>query len=86
MENIFLIAGIIAVIFLIFKFLESKYIEQEPKPLKYLLRDSLLVYVSVIFGNFILSQLSPSMNSNISGGSSTPVSVPPPIFTDQPGF
>jgi hypothetical protein len=85
MENIFLIAGVIAVIFLIFKFVESKYIEQEPKPLKYLIRDSLLVYISVICGDFIISQISPSMNTNMNGGSVSD-SVPLQIFTDQPGF
>ena len=59
MDNIFLVAGIISVIFFIAKFLEMRYIDNEPKPLKILIRDSLMVYVSVVIGSFILEQLKP---------------------------
>ena len=62
MDNIFLVAGIISVIFFIAKFLEMRYIDQEPKSLKFLIRDSLLVYVSVVIGIFILDQLKPVIN------------------------
>jgi hypothetical protein len=79
MENIFLIAGIISVIYFIGKFLEMRYIEQESKPLKLLIRDSLLVYVSVISGVFILEQLTPVINETV-----TPFI--PMAFTDNPPF
>ena len=59
MDNIFLVSGIISVIFFIAKFLEMRYVDDEPKPLKILIRDSLVVYVSVVFGSFILEQLNP---------------------------
>jgi len=79
MDNIFLVAGIISVIFFIAKFLEMRYVEKEPKPLKILIRDSLLVYVSVVFGNFIIQQLKPVINE---------VEIPttPLAFTDNPPF
>ena len=79
MDNIFLVAGIISVIFFIAKFLEMRYIENEPKPLKYLFRDSLLVYVSVILGSFIVDQLKPVINE---------IDIPaaPLAFTDNPPF
>ena len=79
MDNIFLVAGIISVIFFIAKFLEMRYVEKEPKPLKLLIRDSLLVYVSVVFGNFIIQQLKPVINE---------VEIPntPLAFTDNPPF
>lgn len=79
MENIFLIAGIISVIYFIGKFLEMRYIEQESKPLKLLIRDSLLVYVSVVSGVFILEQLTPVINETV-----TPFI--PMAFTDNPPF
>jgi hypothetical protein len=79
MENIFIIAAIISVIFLIAKFIEMRFIEKENKPFKLLIRDALLVYFSVVVGYYILQQINPIMN-NISGGASTP------IFTDNPGF
>ena len=65
MDNIFLVAGIISVIFFIAKFLEMRYIDSEPKPLKLLIRDSLVVYVSVVIGSFILDQLKPVINESI---------------------
>ena len=59
MDNIFLVSGIISVIFFIAKFLEMRYVDNEPKPLKLLIRDSILVYVSVVIGSFILEQVNP---------------------------
>jgi hypothetical protein len=80
MDNIFVIAGIIAVIFFIIKFIEMRFIDKESKPLKLLIRDTLVVYVSVIIGYFILEQLKPVIQSAGEGPSGTPV------FTDNPGF
>jgi hypothetical protein len=79
MDNIFLVAGIISVIFFIAKFLEMRYIDEEPKPLKLLIRDSLLVYVSVVTGNFIIEQLNPVINETV-------VPLEPLAFTDNPPF
>jgi TctA family transporter len=59
MDHIFVIAGIIAFIFLIVKFIEMRFVEKESKPLKYLIRDALLVYFSVILGNFVFEQVTP---------------------------
>ena len=80
MDNIFIIAAIISVVFFISKFIEMRFIEKETKPLKFLLRDSLLVYFSVVFGDFIVGQINPK----IQGGSIT--SNVTPVFTDNPGF
>jgi hypothetical protein len=79
MDNIFLIAGVISVIFLIAKFLEMRYIDKEPKPLKYLIRDTLLVYLSVVTGKFVVDQLNPIINE-------TAAPVIPIAFTDNPPF
>ena len=80
MDNIFLVAGIISVIYFIAKFLEMRYVDQEPKPLKLLVRDSLLVYVSVVAGNFIVDQLKPVIEEVDVKTTS------PPVFTDNPSF
>jgi hypothetical protein len=79
MDNIFLAAGIISVIFFIAKFVEMQYVDREPKPLKILIRDALLVYVSVIAGDFISNQLNPVINETVA-----PIS--PLAFTDNPPF
>ena len=76
MDNIFLVAGIISVIFFVAKFLEMRYVDKEPKPLKFLIRDSLLVYVSVVIGSFIIDQLNPVINK-------VDIPVAPLAFTDE---
>uniref|UniRef100_A0A6C0KPH4 Uncharacterized protein n=1 Tax=viral metagenome TaxID=1070528 RepID=A0A6C0KPH4_9ZZZZ len=79
MDNIFLVAGIISIIFLIAKFLEMRFIDKEPKPLKFLIRDTLLVYLSVITGKFVIDQLNPIIND-------AEVSRVPLAFMDNPPF
>jgi hypothetical protein len=76
MENIFIIAALISSIFLISKFVEMRFVDKESKPLKLLIRDTVLVYFSVISGNFIWEQLSPVIQKN---GIT-------PVFTDNPEF
>ena len=78
MDNIFIIAGIISVIFFIAKFIEMRFVEKENKPLKLLIRDALLVYFSVVSGYFILEQINPMIQT---GGATTT-----PVFTDNPEF
>ena len=80
MDNIFIIAMVISVVFFISKFVEMRFIDNESKPLKLLIRDTLLVYFSVISGYFIMEQLKPvleTVGENISA---------PQVFTDNPEF
>lgn len=79
MTSIFIIAAVISITFLVIKFLEMRYIEKESKPLKLLIRDTLLVYFSVIIANFVMDQINPIMIA----GSSKKVT---PVFTDNPTF
>ncbi len=73
----FLIAGIISIVFLIAKFVEMRFVDKESKPLKLLIRDALVVYFSVVFGLFVVEQLKPITSEG-------PVS--PQVFTDNPEF
>ena len=77
MDNIFVIAAIISIIFLIAKFLEMRYVEKESKPLKFLIRDALLVYFSVVAAHYLIKQVNPIMRS---------VGGAPQVFTDNPDF
>ena len=77
MNNIFMYAGIVSIIFLILKFVEMRVIEKESKPLKYLIRDALLVYFSTIAGYFIINQINPIISKN---------DAVPNVFMDNPGF
>jgi hypothetical protein len=76
MDNIFVVAAVISAIFLISKFIEMRFVDKESKPLKLLIRDTVIVYFSVISGNFIIEQLSPIIQK---GGVT-------PVFTDNPEF
>jgi len=78
MDNIFVISGIIAFIFLIVKFMEMR-VEKENKPLKLLIRDALVVYFSTLAGFFIIDQLNPVIDASM-----TPTQ--PSVFTDNPSF
>jgi hypothetical protein len=77
MDNIFIFAAIISIIFLISKFIEMRVIDKESKPIKLFIRDSLIVYFSVVFGNFIIKQINPIIHST---------HIITPVFTDNPGF
>lgn len=79
MENIFLFAGIISIIFFIIKFVEMRFIEKESKPLKYMIRDSLLTYFSVVIGYFIIEQIKPLTEEIINNRQTV-------VFTDNPNF
>jgi hypothetical protein len=79
MENIFLFAGIISIIFFIIKFVEMRFVEKESKPLKYLIRDSLLTYFSVVIGYFIIEQIKPLTEEIITNKQTV-------VFTDNPNF
>ncbi len=79
MNNIFLIAGLIAVIFLMYKFVEMRFIEKETKPLKYLIKDTIIVYICVVTCYYIIEQFP----SNVLDSG---ISVQPAAFTDNPPF
>ena len=79
MNNIFFIAAVIAFIFLLIKFLEMRFFEKENKPFKLLIRDTLLVYFSVIVGYFVLEQLKYVLNNET-------ITSSPNVFTDNPDF
>ena len=57
MNNIFTNAGIIAVVYSLIKFVEMRMILKEARPVKELLRDSIIVYISTIAGMFIIDQM-----------------------------
>jgi len=76
-ESKYTIALATSICFLAIKFIEMKFILKEIKPLKFLFRDSLAVYFSVLSGIFVLEQFAPLT----SGGSRAPL-----VFTNDPEF
>ena len=84
-NNAYIVSGIISFVFLVAKFIEMRFAktgeedEAAVKPLKFLLRDALLVYVSSLLGFYIIAQF-----EEHSAGGSTVTEVP--AFTGSPGF
>ena len=74
--SIFLNAVAVSVAYIIFRFIEMRMILKENKPLKLLVRDTLLVYIIEILGNFVINQM----------GSSGMTSKITEVFTNDPGF
>ena len=80
MTNNLLISFIIAFIYLISKFLEMRYIVKENRPLKDLILDSGLVFISSLFSFFIFEQFSiDNMLSNVNN-------LSPDVFTGNADF
>ena len=74
--SIFIVALAVSAIYLFFKFLEMRFILKENKPLKILLREAVMVYLSVLGGDFIIQQLEP-LKATIGA---------PTVFTTPPDF
>ena len=55
----FMLASAISVIYLLFRFIEMRFIMKDTIPLKTLMRDSLLVYLSSLSGFYILQNVTP---------------------------
>ena len=69
-------ALIISIVYLLFKFIEMRFIIKKNRPLKELVREALLVYLSILAGHFIIDQIIPLKTS---------LQVPK-VFTDSPDF
>ena len=54
MEKVFIISFLITFVFCVVKFLEAKYLDKEWKPLKFFVRDAIIVFSSAIVASFIL--------------------------------
>ena len=79
MNNQVLTAAIVSVIFFLIKFFEMRFIIKENKPLKVLVIDSLIVFISTTITLFLLQQFN---IDKIIGN--TPIS--PDAFINSPDF
>ena len=80
MDNMFIIATIISVVYFIVKFIEMRFLTKDKKPLKTLFREAIIVNLSTLMGLFLVEQLKiakKSMNENVDSTN---------VFTDKPDF
>ena len=76
-QSIFITAGMISLVYIIIKYLEMKFIVKEPKPVKIMIRDTIIVYLSAIVGLYIISEFI-STDGVIKSVTN--------VFTDTPSF
>ena len=76
MNNIFVIALCVSIIFCFMKFFELRFIIKEKIVLKKLTIDTIIVYFSVLFGFFLFEQFSNNKNKLQQA----------PVFIDTPNF
>ena len=77
MEKYIIHAVIIAFVYLLIKFAEMRVITKEPKPLKEMMRDTVIVYLSSVVGLYIITELMPM--TSIKNETMN-------VFVDQPSF
>mgnify|MGYP006883156949 CR=1 FL=1 len=78
MVNVYTFLGALVItgVYLLFRFLEMRFVLKKNQPLKFLLREALMVYFSVLGGDFVLRQIQPlNIGSNV-----------PTVFTSPPDF
>lgn len=75
MENM-MVAGVIAVFYALVRFIEMRFILKETQPLKTILRDTIIVYLSAIAGMFIVGQIQEN----------APISKIPEVMIGDGGF
>ena len=89
MEKVFILAISITVLFIILKFMEMKYLENEIKPMKLLIRDIILVFSSAFACSYIVCNFDKTITEFFSVVTNTPSSFIPEttqVFTDIPAF
>ena len=90
MEKVITVAMLIVLIYCFMKFVELKVFPQEKeiRPLKYFVRDMVMVFVSAIMGAFLYFSMSYEIFDffNVITETKTIHSATTQIFTDDPGF
>ena len=90
MENIFTISIVATVCFCFAKFVEMRFIDKkkEMKPLKYFVRDAIIVFISVIIAVYAYDHLSGTISDLMNTVTETKIldTKTKEVFTDVPGF
>jgi len=90
MENIITISIVATVCFCIAKFVEMRVIDKETemKPLKFFVRDAIIVFLSVVFAVYVYEHLSDTIGDLMNTVTETKIldTKSTEVFTDTPGF
>ena len=88
LDKVVIISVIITSFFCVMKFLEMKYIDNELKPLKYIIRDAFMVSICSVISTYLFFNLDTNIMEffNIITNSKTIDIMNTNVFTDDPGF
>jgi cytosine/uracil/thiamine/allantoin permease len=88
MENIILLSLFVLICFIIFRIVEMKFIEKEWKPIKIMVRESIIVFISGCLGGFIYYYLNSSIYDFFNTITENKVldMNGTQVFTDKPDF
>lgn len=75
MNDTLIKGAIVSVVYMILCYIESRFITKKSIPLKTLLQNTLIVYISYVGGMFVYDQLEPIKKLTA-----------PAVFTTEPGF
>lgn len=73
----FAISLAIAIVYVLFKIVEMKLLDQKQRPLKPVFKDSIIVFMSCLFGMFVMDQVNISPKTD---------GHPANVFVDNPDF
>lgn len=87
-DNVFIFAGLVAVLYLILKIFEMKYVEGEMKPIKNIVRDVFIVFVCSFASAVISFKMNGSIHDffNVITQTKVLANDQAQIFTGEPGF
>jgi len=82
------ISAMITVLYFVAKIMEMKFIDKELKPLKFLIRDSVIVFCSSMVSLFAFLSMNGSVNDfmNVVTNNKSLNLASTEVFTDEPGF
>ena len=88
MEKFFILAALITFLFCSIKIIEMKYISKEWKPLKTIIRDAVVVFISGVAAIFAFNVSNGSMTDFFNIVTDNTVLNPSAteVFTGEPGF
>lgn len=88
MDKVFIIAIFTTLLFSIIKFIEMRYLDKEKKPLKFIVRDTIIVFLSSVVATLSFFYLENYISDffNIVTETKTLNTNATQIFTDAPGF
>jgi len=88
MENLFLFAILTTILFCLVKIVEMKYIEKELKPLKYIVRDAVAVFICSLVASYSYFYMNDSFTDfmNVVTENKSLNLDSTQIFTDTPNF